>query len=676
MISESHKDDILTGTALAIRQNARRSYDQMLELLETGISPRDAINQSLRAFEGPYYEDLSKAFSEVLGQEIGTRDVRRWRVVDTTLSDKLYANRRVVEASTMAVLREHVAGVRDLRRTALELYEGYEFRRREVLDIQIPLPRYIERAVPVANEAQRVLARYIAADLKTPALKAAYLQALDGIERDVTKEVRNKLLEIAYYERNRYLANRIAQTEIQRAYADQRAREYLNDDGLTWVEWRLHPSHPKPDICDHHASVDSYGVGPGVFLKHDAPMWPAHPFCKCTVRPRYDIELPPKRKRAKVDLAWLRQQDPNFARQVMGSRDKLQEALQGKPLKDIWNRNVPEGYGFRTLGEATKERGPGPIRKPGETPQPTPRPTPAPTPAPTVAPKAPKGDMIRVKSTDDAELDSAITKLKAEGKKAADRLLAPPSRDELMRAGITDESLLASYSKTPLYDIDGGLFHSYKITKIYNDRLRAEILANRAMGNEQIRYNYGKGDNADIDDMVKTIEAFLPDDFRRVSNKAPPNFFAEEVFGAGGSYSPNIHRISLPDNFCESITRHEHWHHLQTMDPKLDAIFQREHRRRTEGKPLIRRAGSVAGSGVWYRDGGYVDNYQGREYFPDSISGTPPTPNARGDADEMITVAMESVAAETDLKTIRTRIKKDQEMYHLSIGVLTKYEPD
>lgn len=47
------------------------------------------------------------------------------------------------------------------------------------------------------------------------------------------------------------------------------------------VAWRLHPRHPKRDICDVHATADLHGLGPGVYPPQSVPRFPPHPHCIC-----------------------------------------------------------------------------------------------------------------------------------------------------------------------------------------------------------------------------------------------------------------------------------------------------------------------------------------------------------------------------------------------------------
>lgn len=77
-----------------------------------------------------------------------------------------------------------------------------------------------------------------------------------------------------------YAASRLARTEINNAH---HGTSIALSQGSPWVEgvkWNLSGSHPKPDPCDDLAERDDYNLGPGVYLKGDAPDKP-HPHCLC-----------------------------------------------------------------------------------------------------------------------------------------------------------------------------------------------------------------------------------------------------------------------------------------------------------------------------------------------------------------------------------------------------------
>lgn len=367
MMNDAQQHRLLDLTAAEIDTLSQRAFAKMLEDIRAGVDPQAAIRGTLRTFEGGYYAVLSKAFGEVLQRAVGVPDVRNWPAGDIALSTALYRNSRLVESASLAAIKAHAQGMKSLRDVALDLYEGYGFRETETLDIQAKLPRYIREDVMLANKAARTIARFRANTLKTPALRAAYLAALDALEEGAAEGLREKALRVAYHERNRYFANRIAQTEIQRAYADKKDGAMLEDDSVEFVQVRLSSTHPRADICDLHARADLYGLGAGIYPKHLAPRRPFHNFCRCILAPRFGLNGSSWRENPSGLRTYLNSLDEREAARVMGSRAKLQEALDGKPLGDILNKGVPEGYGYAKLGEALQSNAMRTFRQPAET---------------------------------------------------------------------------------------------------------------------------------------------------------------------------------------------------------------------------------------------------------------------------------------------------------------------
>lgn len=91
----------------------------------------------------------------------------------------------------------------------------------------------------------------------------------------------------------RYTIDRIANTELVRAYSRGRARtmrfieEDFGDEVAIYVKVLTSPMHPKPDICD--ALVGTYRLG-------QAPIPPHHPNCICL----YQEEIRPANKKIKT----------------------------------------------------------------------------------------------------------------------------------------------------------------------------------------------------------------------------------------------------------------------------------------------------------------------------------------------------------------------------------------
>lgn len=66
------------------------------------------------------------------------------------------------------------------------------------------------------------------------------------------------ILKIAFYEKARFYAKRIALNESARAYNTAKATEFLNDENVQFVKYKMSHTHPRADICDYFANADLY----------------------------------------------------------------------------------------------------------------------------------------------------------------------------------------------------------------------------------------------------------------------------------------------------------------------------------------------------------------------------------------------------------------------------------
>lgn len=338
-------------TKAQIERLTDMTYQRIVADIRSGKAPREAISAALSAFSGPYYEIMSDALGTVLGRAMGTLEVKAWPVGQVTLSQALYRGARETAARALRVVADHLKFGHDARKLALELFEGYGFRADEVLKPAVRLPAYM-RDAGLEGEVTALLARIQASRLKTAPLRAGYLQALDAILAGSGQDALDKALRVAVYERHRYFANRIAQTELHRAHTDQLARELMADAAIEIVEYRLSASHPEPDICDVFAHQDAFGLGPGLYPKAKAPKPPQHPFCRCLLRPRIDLTgSKPGKERPGAAATYLRTLDERTAARVAGSQAKRAAVLNGKSLSAVLDAGRPEGYRLAVLGD-------------------------------------------------------------------------------------------------------------------------------------------------------------------------------------------------------------------------------------------------------------------------------------------------------------------------------------
>lgn len=119
----------------------------------------------------------------------------------------------------------------------------------------------------------------------TKTLKNAYLSVINAVEKKDPVLLTNTM-ENLFKRKIDYNNDRIARTEMSRAYDDSFNAKLEDDEYITGYYYLLSPDHPVPDICDFYAEVDN-GQGAGVYVKGDYAPVPAHPFCLCMKQPYY-----------------------------------------------------------------------------------------------------------------------------------------------------------------------------------------------------------------------------------------------------------------------------------------------------------------------------------------------------------------------------------------------------
>lgn len=343
--------------------------------IRAGIDPRTALDTAFASYSGRFYEQFSAALSKRMASFVGVAQAAKLSIGGISLSRTLHAVNRGVTSAVLKAIRSHLKGWQSVRGLAMKLYEGYGFNAKEALvPGRDPLPRYLRKAFdkdaafrklhaklstpelnallndPLTGPAiSRRYAQAAATRLRTPALRAAYSEALTALQKGKGQDRLDRLLKTAWEEKQRYNAARISQTELHRAWAAQDHKEIMADRELSAVKVTMSATHPRQDICDFHATVDRFGLGPGVYPKAKAPGPPYHPFCRCRLVKKYGIDGPGTLNK-EADLAYLRGMPANEAARVMGSRAKLQDALRGKPVLDLVNRKVPDRYQTRPIG--------------------------------------------------------------------------------------------------------------------------------------------------------------------------------------------------------------------------------------------------------------------------------------------------------------------------------------
>jgi hypothetical protein len=123
----------------------------------------------------------------------------------------------------------------------------------------------------------------------TSKLKRAYQDIVDLSDGASAKALENAEYYAGYF-KQRYNAERIASTEISRAYTQGKQINALANDDIIGFQVVLSTAHAKFDICDFWANNDAYGMGKGCSPKTHMPPFPFHPHDWCILVEIYSGE--------------------------------------------------------------------------------------------------------------------------------------------------------------------------------------------------------------------------------------------------------------------------------------------------------------------------------------------------------------------------------------------------
>lgn len=365
------QDPKLTMDDLASRIDAQSqaAYERLVGLIRDGIDPRSAALNVLLSFGQQWTASLRLALDDILrlGGRLTMTDLLALPIGDISLSDVLFRQSAQVSREVAVLVQDHTAGLQSARTLALRLYDGYSpadgLRRPLEGRARAELPRAL-RAMTMDPAARASLGKLLergqrdAARLRTPALRAAYNEAITTWQRGAGQAALQRRLDVAMREKIRFQAQRIAVTELARANAAQSARELMDDESIDVVEIRINPAHPRADICDLHARADLWGLGPGLYPKAKAPLPPYHPFCWCRARSRPDKSAAGARLRPGGAAQYLRSMPPEQAARVMGSEVNAQRMQSGASVDSVVNAGRNEAYHLRRIGDLEAQQHP------------------------------------------------------------------------------------------------------------------------------------------------------------------------------------------------------------------------------------------------------------------------------------------------------------------------------
>lgn len=124
-------------------------------------------------------------------------------------------------------------------------------------------------------------------------------------------------------------AMRVFRTEINRAHGEAYMASAFEHPDVIGTRFLLSPNHPRVDVCDMHAKVNRYGLGPGVYPKGKNP-WPAHPNTLSFVEVVFGDEVTDEDRAGKEDrIEWLNKQSKTRQADILGGQKKQRAFERG-----------------------------------------------------------------------------------------------------------------------------------------------------------------------------------------------------------------------------------------------------------------------------------------------------------------------------------------------------------
>lgn len=335
-----------------VNQEIRLWGLEILRLHKKGISPSEAVRQAYKRH--PVFSlvrenikaEMPKAAKRGYGkgelpEDTGDQLAKiPWSADGLNLSQRTTRGSKRVVAAVEKSLEDSISRGQSVKETAMAIFDGYS--QGGIIPEQ-DISEFMKKLLEVApardyggTEYKALLrkARRNIEKLNSRALKAAYNQIIDAIE-DGNERLIEKAVHTATQEKTRYFAERIARTEMSRAYFDGFLAKYLDDPDVVAFKLHLSKSHPNTDICDLYAEADLFGMGKGIFPKDQLPDYPFHPNCMCRWEPiirgsrKLKSENPKPQFKGSID-AYLKRLSNGSRQQLLGVNGAKEYAKTGK----------------------------------------------------------------------------------------------------------------------------------------------------------------------------------------------------------------------------------------------------------------------------------------------------------------------------------------------------------
>lgn len=343
--------------------NLQKEYSELFKL--------DGLQDMMTEAACYGYGIMPTVLTRGQGKAWGKDLAKAWDASGMTLSEKIHGAGVKMRGEIIRTLQTQMRNNQGWMKAARALYDGYSKGKnawtggKDIIRQQ-KIPQYIRKVLIATNDSKMAVAQRQALDninrlarngAPNKALKTAYIELLESVQKGNDEAVQ-KAIQTAINEKSRYVAERIARTEMARAYADGFIAKMNQDADVVAVKFKLSGRHPTFDICDMYAKADMYNLGVGVYPKDKLPPLPVHPHCLCRYSEVYIGEVDTTKEKPRIREAgdkWLEGLTEYQRQKVLGV-DGLKAWKAGKD----WRKYMHGYAGF----EGAKSRLTEPVQVP------------------------------------------------------------------------------------------------------------------------------------------------------------------------------------------------------------------------------------------------------------------------------------------------------------------------
>lgn len=346
---DSFENEVKVQLSLGLTPNeaVRKAYSKypVMDMMKATLQA-ELVNTFMAGY-GDNVPYSAKSISQAMSES--------WASDDLTLSKRLYRRSSTIRNEVADTIKQALKTNKTVKGLAKSIFDGYG---KGGIIPEASIPKFLSKlsdinisgeATPEAKRKERELLRSVKgkiARLDTPYVRAAYNEVAAAVEDG--NEVRlQKAIYSATQEKARYHAERIAQTENARAYADGQMNRFLDDDDIVAFQWKLSSRHPRYDICDFYANADLYGLGKGVYPKDKFPRLPAHPHCMCHIKPLTELDIDVNKRHTNPEqagLEYIKSLSKKHQEVLLGVNGR-EQVLTGK---ETW-QNIAKGWTSNTF---------------------------------------------------------------------------------------------------------------------------------------------------------------------------------------------------------------------------------------------------------------------------------------------------------------------------------------